>query len=161
MMAEKKYLGYCGLYCGDCLGMTGVIAEAAKNFLNVLDKYEFEKTAFSVFPSKLSGYDDLIDMLMFMENLHCTRFCREFDGGESQCIVRECCVEHGYITCNSCEDFEICEKLEQVLGGLHLEACRKNLREINKIGLNKWLIEGRKHHYWDRDNIDDDPNGYF
>jgi len=159
-MAEKKYLGYCGLYCGDCLGMTGVIADAATNFLNVLDKYEFEKTAFSVFPSKLSGYDDLIDMLMFMENLRCTRFCREFDGGETQCIIRECCVEHGYQACSSCEDFETCDKLESVLGALHLRACRRNLRDINEMGLDMWLREGTKHHYWDRDNITDDPNGY-
>ena len=68
-MAEKQHLGYCGLYCGDCLGRTGVIADAARDFLDILDKYEFEKTATSVFPVELSGYDDLIDMLMFMENL--------------------------------------------------------------------------------------------
>jgi hypothetical protein len=148
-MAEKIDLGYCGLYCGDCLGRTGVIADAAREFFDVLDEYEFEKTATSVFPVKLSGYDDLIDMLMFMENLRCNRFCREFDGGESQCIVRECCVESGYFACNSCEGFEDCEKLQSVLGRLHLEACLKNLRAINEMGLEKWLAEGKKHHYWD------------
>lgn len=26
-------LAYCGIYCGDCLGYTGVIADAAKDFL--------------------------------------------------------------------------------------------------------------------------------
>lgn len=149
-MVEKQHLGYCGLYCGDCLGRTGVIADAARDFLNVLDKYEFEKTAFSVFPSDLANYDDLIDMLMFMENLRCTRFCREIDGGESQCIVRECCVEHGYLVCNSCDEFETCEKLARTLGGLHLEACKRNLRDINEFGLDVWLSEGKKHHYWDR-----------
>ena len=159
-MAEKKHLGYCGLYCGDCLGRTGVIADAASDFLNTLDKYEFEKTAFSVFPSQLAEYDNLIDMLMFMENLRCTRFCREFDGGETQCIIRECCVEHGYQVCSSCEDFETCEKLESVLGALHLRACRSNLREINMVGLDRWLVDGKKHHYWARDNINYEPSGY-
>ena len=158
-MAEKKYLGYCGLYCGDCLGRTRVIADAASQFLNVLDKYEFEKTALSVFPSQLSEYDNLIDMLMFMENLHCTRLCRELDGGESQCIVRECCVEHGYQVCSSCEDFETCENLDSILGSLHLEACRRNLRGINEMGLERWLVDGTRHHYWDRDNVTDDENG--
>jgi hypothetical protein len=150
-MAEKQYLGYCGLYCGDCLGRTGVIADAARDFLDVLDKYEFEKTAFSVFPSQLADYDNLLDMLMFMENLRCTRFCREIDGGESKCIVRECCVENGYFACNSCEGFEDCDKLELVLGRLHLEACKRNLRDVNEMGLEKWLALGTKHHYWDQD----------
>ncbi|TFH16737.1 DUF3795 domain-containing protein [Candidatus Bathyarchaeota archaeon] len=150
-MAEKRHLGYCGMYCGDCLGMTGVIAEAAHDFLDILDKYEFEKTALGVFPEKLDEYDKLVDMLMFMENLKCTRFCREIDGGESTCDIRQCCVENGYITCNSCNGFENCDKLENVLGELHLEACKKNLRDINKMGLEKWLVAGKKHHYWDRD----------
>lgn len=148
-MSEKQYLAYCGLYCGDCLGRTGVIADAAREFLNVLDEYEFEKTALSVFPLQLGEYDNLIDMLMFMENLRCNRLCRTIDGGESKCDVRQCCVEHGYYACNSCEDFETCEKLETVLGTLHLKASKKNLREINKMGLEKWIAEGKKHHYWD------------
>ena len=151
-MAEKRFLGYCGMYCGNCIGNTGVIADAARDFLDVLDKYEFEKTAIKVFPEQLGEYDRLIDMLMFMENLRCTRFCREIDGGETTCEVRDCCVENGFIACNSCEDFENCEKLEKILGSLHLEACRANLRDINKIGLEKWLASGKKHNYWDHDD---------
>ena len=157
-MVEKQYLGYCGLYCGDCLGRTGVIADAARDFLDDLDKYEFEKTAFSVFPSELANYDDLLDMLMFMENLRCNRLCREIDGGESKCIVRECCVENGYFACNSCENFEDCDKLKMILGRLHFEACRRNLRDVNEIGLEKWLAEGTKHHYWDRDIKEQEVN---
>ena len=152
MIAEKRLLGYCGMYCGNCMGKTGVIADAARDFLDVLDKYEFEKTANRVFSEQLSGYDDLIDMLMFMENLRCSRCCREIDGGESQCLIRDCCVENGFTTCNSCPDFEACEKMDSILGGLHIEACRANLREINKIGIDNWLDHGKKHHYWDQDD---------
>lgn len=32
MKARKELLAYCGFYCGDCLGCTGVIAEAATTF---------------------------------------------------------------------------------------------------------------------------------
>ena len=49
-MTKRSFLAYCGIYCEDCLGLSGVIADAARDFLNVLDKYEFEKTALNVFP---------------------------------------------------------------------------------------------------------------
>ena len=61
-------------------------------------------------------------------------------------------MENGFTTCNSCPDFEACEKMDSILGGLHIEACRANLREINKIGIDNWLDHGKKHHYWDQDD---------
>ena len=39
MKARKDLLAYCGFYCGDCLGYTGVIADAADNLTQVLEKY--------------------------------------------------------------------------------------------------------------------------
>jgi len=148
-MSERRLLGYCGMYCGDCLGCSGVIANASSEFLKVLDRYEFEKTAFHVFPTQLDEYDKFIDILEFMGGLRCKTNCRDVDGGESKCEVRQCAVDNGYFTCNECEGFEECEKLENILGGLHLDSCRKNLRGINKLGLDTWLKEGKRHHYWD------------
>lgn len=38
MKERKELLAYCGVYCGDCLGYTGMIADAAKNFMMVLER---------------------------------------------------------------------------------------------------------------------------
>ena len=150
-MSEKRHLAYCGMYCGDCLGRSGVIADASNDFLKVLDKYEFERTAINVFPNDLGEYDKFIDMLEFMGELRCKTTCRDVDGGESKCEVRQCTVENGYFTCNECDEFESCEKLENVLGTLHTESCRMNLRAINKMGVDAWLEKGKIHHYWDKE----------
>ncbi len=112
-MSERRLLGYCGMYCGDCLGCSGVIADASSEFLKVLDSYEFEKTAFHVFPTQLAEYDKFIDMLEFMGDLRSKTNCRDVDGGESKCEVRQCVVDNGYFTCNECEGFEECEKLHK------------------------------------------------
>jgi len=53
MKDKKELLAYCGFHCGDCLGYTGVIAEAAKDFKIVLDKYKFERTAKCVLDGKM------------------------------------------------------------------------------------------------------------
>lgn len=150
-MSERRLLAYCGMYCGDCLGCSGVIADAAGKFLSVLDRYQFEKTAVNVFQNELAEYDKFIDMLEFMNGLRCKTSCRDVDGGESKCKVRQCAIEHGYNACNECSDFEDCEKLHDILGSLHTESCRKNLRAINKMGLDEWLHSGVKHHYWDNE----------
>ena len=149
-MSERRLLAYCGMYCGGCLGFSGVIADAANDFLKVLDAYQFEKTAVNVFQSELSEYDEFIDMLEFMNGLRCKTSCRDVDGGESKCDVRQCAVDHGYYACNECDGFEKCEKLEKILGNLHLESCIKNMQAINKMGLTDWLEKGIKHHYWDK-----------
>lgn len=150
-MSARRLLGYCGMYCGDCLGHTGVIANAAEEFLKVLDKHEFERTVEGVFSEQLAGYDTFIDVVEFMDGLRCKTMCREVDGGESTCVVRQCTVDNGFIACNECRDLEGCEKLANHLGDLHIESSRKNLRGINRMGLDVWLEKGRKHSYWNHE----------
>jgi hypothetical protein len=140
---------YCGIYCGDCLGYTGVIAKAADAFLDVLDEYKFYMTARNVFPGELGDYDGLIDMLLFMTEMKCHKPCRDRTDEEASCVVRDCCKARGLYACYECSEFERCEALESVLGGLHLGACLQNLREIREMGLEAWLRDGTRHHYWD------------
>jgi hypothetical protein len=149
MSGDASLVTYCGIYCGDCLGYTGVIAKAADSFLDVLDKYKFYMTARNVFPENLSDYDKLIDMLLFMSELKCHKTCRERTNEEASCVVRDCCKKQGLYGCHECSGFEYCENLESVLGGLHLDACLQNLREMRKMGLEAWLRDGTRHHYWD------------
>ena len=149
MSSETDLVTYCGIYCGDCLGYTGVIAEAVDAFLDVLDEYKFYMTARYVFPEKLGDYDRLIDMLLFMSEMKCQKTCRERTDEEASCVVRNCCRERGLNACHECSEFEHCETLESVLGELHLGACLQNLREIREMGLEAWLREGTRHHYWD------------
>ena len=149
MSGEADLVTYCGIYCGDCLGYTGVIAEATDSFLDVLDKYKFYMTARNVFPKELGDYDRLIDMLLFMSELKCHKTCRERTDEEASCVVRDCCNERGLFSCHECSGFEGCETLGSVLGGLHLDACLQNLREMRKMGLEAWLRDGTRHHYWD------------
>lgn len=149
MTSDADLVTYCGIYCGDCLGYTGVIAEATDAFLDLLDKYKFYVTARNMFPEELGDYNRLIDMLLFMSELKCYKTCRERSDEEASCIVRSCCKERGFNACYDCSDFEVCETLTSVLGGLHLEACLQNLGEIREMGLEAWLRDGTRHHYWD------------
>lgn len=149
MEGKIELLAYCGLYCGDCLGFMGVIANAARDFKAVLERYRFDMTVKCVFPEELRDYDAFHEALGFMTSLRCTRICRERDDTGSSCDVRKCCRTKGYYACHECSDLETCDKLRTVLGRLHADSCLRNLKAIREMGLEDWVIKGERHHYWD------------
>ncbi|HEY45062.1 MAG TPA: DUF3795 domain-containing protein [Anaerolineae bacterium] len=150
MRGSEDLLAYCGFYCGDCLGYTGVVADAAQGLMDVLETYKFDRTAECVFPSQLREYDKFCEMLGFMTELRCSGICRQ-EGGvrPSSCEVKNCCIEKGFFACYECDDFETCDKFESLHKGLHTGACVKNMRAIREMGLEAWLAGGERHCYWD------------
>ncbi len=149
MKDRKELLAYCGFYCGDCLGYTGVIADAATEFKMVLDKYKFERTAECVLPDQLHDYGRFYEIVGFMTGLKCPMICREREDSSVACEVRKCCIDNGFYACYECDDFKTCEKLKSLMDGLHYDASVKNLNAIKEMGLEEWLNKGERHHYWD------------
>ena len=45
MPEGKELIAYCGLYCGDCFGHQGKIADLARDLRKELRKHRFDKTA--------------------------------------------------------------------------------------------------------------------
>lgn len=150
---KKKLLAYCGFYCGDCLGYTGVIADAAEDFKKVLEKYKFEKSAKCILPEKLKDYDDFFGKLVFITSLKCPMVCRERKDDDVDCEIRDCSKNKGFFACYECDDFKSCEKLKSMMEGLHYESIIKNLEEIKAMGLREWLEKAGPHHYWDEESL--------
>lgn len=136
MEGRRALLAYCGFYCGDCFGYTGVIADSAASFQEVLDRYQFDRTAECVFPEQLRGLDRFREMLGFMTGLRCPAVCRvrEREEGPSGCSVKNCCLDRGFYACYECDGFESCVLLQSLHGGLHAEANAKKMRAMREIG---------------------------
>ena len=151
---KRTLLAYCGFYCGDCLGYTGAIADAAERFQAVLRQYQFGKTEGAMFQEQLAEYDKLLEMVDFMAGLHCPAVCR-LRTDHTSCSARNCCIEKGYFACYECDGFETCERLRAVHVGIHEEACTLNLKTIREMGLDAWLESGERHCYWTLDTDGD------
>lgn len=158
MKRKVDLLAYCGFYCGDCLGHTGVIADAARDFMAVLERYQFDRTAKCVFPEKLKDYAKFCEMLGFMTALRCERVCRKKEASSMTCKVAMCCRDRGLYACYECDDFATCEKLKALHAGLHYDSCLQNLKAIREVGLDAWIVRGRRHCYWNK--VDDCPQSH-
>ena len=146
MPEGKDLIAYCGLYCGDCFGYEGKIADLARDLRKELRKHKFDQTAkflsennfFKVF----KNYPECYEVLGALVKFRCKRTCKG-GGGPPFCKMRKCCQKKGIDGCWECDEFETCEKLD-FLKPNHGDAHIKNLRIIKKKGTDEFII-GKKH----------------
>jgi len=147
MTEEKDLVTYCGLYCGDCFGYQGKIADLARDLRKELRQAKFNKTAelLSAIPffATFKDYPQCYEVLGALVKFRCKNTCRG-GGGPPFCKMRKCCQKKGIEGCWQCDEFETCEKLD-TLKPNHGDAHLKNLRIIKKQGIDEF-IKGKR--YW-------------
>jgi hypothetical protein len=143
MTAQKDLIGYCGLYCGDCPGYNGEIADLARNLRKKLREARFERASqfLSEIHKEYKNYNQCYEVLGLMMKLRCKKPCRE-RGRVTSCERRTCCLEKNFKGCWECEEFEVCEK-SSWLKDIHEDAHLKNLRRLKKLGMDGFL-KGRR-----------------
>ena len=147
-MAKKQDLiGYCGMYCGDCVGYTQTVPNLARDLRQELRRYRFDKMADMLakvpFFKEFKDYDKCYNLLGTMMKMRCKKLCKG-NGGPHDCKIRNCARKKKLVGCWECDDFSTCEKLK-ILEPHHGKACPKNLRKIKKQGPAAF-IKGKR--YW-------------
>jgi len=147
MAEDKELVGYCGLYCGDCAGYQGKVADLARDLRKELRRAKFEMTARAMsevpFFAAYKNYPQCYEVLGTMVKFRCKRSCRG-GGGPPFCKMRQCCQKKGIDGCWQCNEFETCPKLD-FLKTVHGDAHIKNLRILKKAGVDSF-VNGKR--YW-------------
>ncbi len=138
---EDDLVSYCGLYCGDCHGHTGTIADMARDLRKELRHYKYDKFAKAIPFIAFKQYDECYETLGAMVKFRCRKACRG-GGGPPFCKIRSCCQLKEIDGCWQCDEFEECDKLE-FLEPVHAGAHIKNLTKIRKVGVQKWITGKR------------------
>ena len=145
--ANKNLIAYCGLYCGDCFGHKGKVADLARDLRKELRQSRFDKTAESLsrmsFFKVYKDYPKCYEVLGALVRMRCKNACRN-GGGNPFCAVRKCCQKKKIKGCWECGEFETCKKMDELKinhGNAHI----KNLRTLRKKGIPAFL-GGKK--YW-------------
>ena len=147
MSDGHELVAYCGLYCGECFAHKGTIADLARDLRKELRQAKFERTADFLasvpFFKAFENYSQCYEVLGSMVKFRCKHTCKG-GGGPPFCKMRKCCQKKGINGCWQCAEFETCEHLD-FLKPSHGDAHVKNLRIINKFGIDRFLA-GNK--YW-------------
>ncbi|MEA1985675.1 MAG: DUF3795 domain-containing protein [Euryarchaeota archaeon] len=144
MTDDNDLVAYCGLYCGDCFGHKGTIADLSRDLRKELRQARFDLVA-EVIPFKeFENYKECYEVLGALVRLRCNHACRG-GGGPPFCKMRKCCQEKGIEGCWECDEFEICVKLDFLMP-THGDAHINNLRKLKKKGVEGFL-KGKKDWY--------------
>lgn len=146
-VAPEKLIGYCGLYCGDCLGYKQTVADLARDLRKELRQAHFGELAevISQVPAfnAFENYPQCYEVLEALMKLRCTKTCRG-NGGPPSCEIRRCARKKRLDGCWQCHELKTCTKLD-MLKHHHGDAHIKNLRKIKRSGAPAF-IEGKR--YW-------------
>jgi hypothetical protein len=144
----KDFIAYCGLYCGECPGHQGRIADLARDLRKELRSAHVDKIAATLanVPTfkEFKYYKETYDLLGALVKFRCKKICRE-GGGPSFCKIRICCKEKEIDGCWQCDLFTTCDKLDFLKSG-HGNAHIKNLKILKRKGVKEFL-QGKKHWY--------------
>lgn len=140
---KKKLIAYCGLYCGDCFGYKGKIADLARDLRKELRQEKFDIIVKGIPFKAFKNYKECYEVLGALVRLRCKNTCRG-GGGNPFCKIRKCCQKKNIDGCWECKEFETCKKLD-FLKANHGNAHIKNLRKLTKKSIQDFL-KGKK--YW-------------
>jgi len=144
----KDLIAYCGLYCGECPGHQGIIADMSRDLRKELRSAHVDKIAatLATVPAfkEFKYYKETYDLLGAFVKFRCKRVCKE-GGGPPFCKIRKCCQKKDIDGCWQCKIFTTCEKLDFLKSG-HGDAHIKNLRILKRKGTTEF-IQGKKHWY--------------
>ncbi len=143
---SRELVAYCGLYCGECFGYKGTIADLARDLRKELRQSKFDKTAefISQYFKAFEHYDQCYEVLGTLVKLRCRKACKG-GGGPPFCSVRKCCQKKGIEGCWECDTFDTCDKLD-FLKPSHGDAHLRNLRTLKRKGVQEFL-DGKKDWY--------------
>lgn len=134
-------LAYCDLYCGDCAGHAGTIADGAERLREAVEAFDFERTARCLFADRLPEFDRVVKAIAFLTKLRCAAPCRLREKESTACRVRACCIEKRLVACHACDAFETCDTLRENVARCGY-ASIQNIRAIREIGLDDWIRSG-------------------
>jgi hypothetical protein len=102
----KNQIGYCGIWCGSCLGGNGVIVELTKRFEKEVKKGDLE-----TWVPKDFDFKEFVKGLASIQRMpHCPG-CRK-GGGKPDCGVRLCASKKGFSYCYECHVLKDCKKFD-------------------------------------------------
>jgi hypothetical protein len=103
----KDQIGFCGIWCGSCLGGNGAITELARKF------EELEPAKIEKWVPKDFDFKEFLKGLSSIQKMSLCPGCRK-GGGDSACKIRICALNMQMADCGQCAKLASCENFAEL-----------------------------------------------
>lgn len=135
----KNQIGFCGIWCGSCLGGNGAVQELTRHYEQITKRGQ---SALEKWAPKEFKFNEFMKGLACIQAMSPCPGCRK-GGGDSNCKIRICALSKGVLNCSQCNQLTACNNFEEL--GKNHPKIKEDLVEIKNKGqaalIEKWTGE--------------------
>lgn len=135
----KNQIGFCGIWCGSCLGGNGAILELTKRYEQII---KHSQSALEKWAPKEFNFNQFMKDLTGIQAMPNCPGCRK-GGGNPTCKIRICALEKGMMDCGQCDQLGECKNFVELEKSN--PKIKDELREIQgknqQLLIQKWMSE--------------------
>ncbi len=135
----RNQIGFCGIWCGSCLGGNGAIQELTRKYEQII---KHSQLALEKWASKEFIFNDFTKGLACIEAMQLCPGCRK-GGGPPTCNIRICALGKSLTACSHCNELADCKNFENLeKANPKIKEELSKLRTVNQSELlKKWTDE--------------------
>jgi hypothetical protein len=135
----KNQIGFCGIWCGSCLGGNGAVLELTRKYEQTIKRSQH---ALEKWAPKEFNFNEFVKGLACIKAMPLCPGCKK-GGGNPTCEIRSCASKKNITNCSQCDGLAECENFKS------LEQSNPRIREeLGKIRnvdpkevIEKWMSE--------------------
>jgi len=135
----KKQIGFCGIWCGGCLGGNDALQELTRKYEQTIKR---SKEALEIWASKEFDFNGLLKNLENVQAMPLCPGCKK-DGGDTTCKIRICAIKNNITNCSQCDELAECKNFESL--EQNNPKIRDELQKIKNVDqkelLKRWMNE--------------------
>jgi len=135
----KNQIGFCGIWCGSCLGGNGAILELTSKYEQIIKR---SQSALEKWAPKEFNFNEFMTGLTCIQAMPLCPGCKK-GGGNPTCEVRICASRKNIGNCSQCDGLAECRSFESLE-----QDYPKIKEELGKMGnvdqrevIEKWMSE--------------------
>jgi hypothetical protein len=135
----KNQIGFCGIWCGSCLGGNDAIQELTRKYEQIIKR---SQSALEKWGPKEFNFSQFMKGLACIKAMPLCPGCKK-GGGNPTCEIRMCALKKNVINCSQCDALTECKNFESLE-----QSNPKTKEELKKIGnvdqkkvIEKWMSE--------------------